>query len=97
MGESFQNLIESIDTKTLTGRMMMQMLGAFAEFEGGMIRGVHCGRPRSLLPKDEADLVKLWQQNFYTLDTLAKIFNAHPSTVKRAVYKVIKLGHSSLL
>jgi DNA invertase Pin-like site-specific DNA recombinase len=89
--------------------MMMQMLDAFAEFERGMIRersmaglqaamirGVHCGRPRSLSPEDEADIVKLWQQNFYSLDTLAKIFNAHPSTVKRAIYRLIKLGHSSL-
>lgn len=108
-GATFRSLTEPIDTHTLAGRMMMQMLGAFAEFERGMIRersmagqhaamirGVHCGRPRSLLPEDEADVVRLWQQGFYTLDTLAKIFNAHPSTVKRAVYRVLKPGHSSL-
>lgn len=108
-GATFRSLTEPIDTKTLAGRMMMQMLGAFAEFERGMIRersmagqqaaiirGVHCGRPRSLHPEDEADLVRLWQQGYYTLDTLAKIFNIHPSSVKRAIYRVCKPGHSSL-
>lgn len=108
-GATFRSLTEPIDTRTLAGRMMMQMLGAFAEFERGMIRersmagqqaamirGVHCGRPRSLSSEDEADIVKLWQQNIYTLDTLAKIFNAHPSSVKRAIYRVFKPAHSSL-
>ncbi|KRH98648.1 hypothetical protein AO057_07200 [Curvibacter sp. PAE-UM] len=83
---------EPIDTKTLAGHMMMQMLGSFAEFE----RGVHCDRARTLTPEDEADLVRLWKQGIYTMDTLAKIFNIHPSSVKRAIYRVYKPGHSSL-
>ena len=109
-GATFRSLTEPIDTKTLAGRMMMQMLGSFAEFERGMIRersmagqqaamlrGVHCGRARTLTPEDEADLVRLWKQGIYTMDTLAKIFNIHPSSVKRAIYRVYKPGHSSLL
>lgn len=108
-GATFKSLTEPIDTKTLAGRMMMQMLGAFAEFERGMIRersmagqqaamlrGVHCGRARSLRQEDEADMVRLWQQGTYTMDTLAKVFNIHPSSVKRAIYRVYKPGHSSL-
>ena len=48
-----------IDTTTPTGRLMLQIMGAFAEFERGLIRervlagvrraqaaGKHCGRPR---------------------------------------------------
>ena len=34
----FRSLTESIDTTTPAGRMMMQMVGAFAEFERAMIR-----------------------------------------------------------
>lgn len=34
----FRSLTESIDTTTPAGRMMMQMVGSFAEFERAMIR-----------------------------------------------------------
>ena len=37
-GAGFRSLTESIDTTTPAGRMMMQMVGAFAEFEREMIR-----------------------------------------------------------
>ncbi|WP_395372905.1 recombinase family protein [Marinicella sp. W31] len=35
---SFLSLTESIDTSSPAGRMMMQMVGAFAEFERAMLR-----------------------------------------------------------
>jgi DNA invertase Pin-like site-specific DNA recombinase len=38
VGAGFRSLTESIDTTTSAGRMMMQMIGAFAEFERAMIR-----------------------------------------------------------
>jgi DNA invertase Pin-like site-specific DNA recombinase len=37
-GAGFRSLTESIDTTTPAGRMMMQMVGTFAEFERAMIR-----------------------------------------------------------
>ena len=37
-GAGFRSLTESIDTTTAAGRMMMQMVGSFAEFERAMIR-----------------------------------------------------------
>lgn len=110
-GAAFQSLTEPVDTSTGAGRMMMHMLGAFAEFERGIIRertmagqlaarqrGVHCGRKRSLDPAIESDIVKLYTSpgNWYTLDSVAAVFGVHPSTVKRAVYRVLKPGHSSL-
>jgi len=89
--------------------MMMHMLGAFAEFERGIIRercmagqraamarGVRFGRPRNLTQAQETDVVKMYGQGWYTLDQLAFIFECHPSTIKRAVYRVYKPGHSSL-
>jgi DNA invertase Pin-like site-specific DNA recombinase len=111
-GACFQSLTEPVDTSTGAGRMMMHMLGAFAEFERGIIRersiagqqaamqrGVHCGRKRSLPSDVEADIVKLYSMpgSWYTLNSLAIVFEVHPSTVKRAVYRALKPGHSSLL
>src|ERR1700677_1931339 len=37
-GAGFRSLTEAIDTTTPAGRMMMQMVGAFAEFERAMLR-----------------------------------------------------------
>jgi DNA invertase Pin-like site-specific DNA recombinase len=37
-GAGFQCVTENIDTTTPAGRMMMQMVGSFAEFERVMIR-----------------------------------------------------------
>jgi DNA invertase Pin-like site-specific DNA recombinase len=34
----FRSLMESLDTTTAPGRMMMQMVGAFAEFERAILR-----------------------------------------------------------
>ena len=34
----FQSLTEAIDTTSAGGRMMMQIVGAFAEFERAMLR-----------------------------------------------------------
>jgi DNA invertase Pin-like site-specific DNA recombinase len=38
VGAGFRSLTENIDTTTSVGRMMMQMVGSFAEFERAMIR-----------------------------------------------------------
>jgi len=37
-GVGFRSITEAIDTTTPAGRMMMQMIGSFAEFERAMIR-----------------------------------------------------------
>ena len=37
-GAGFRSLTEAIDTTRPAGRMMMQMLGSFAEFERAMVR-----------------------------------------------------------
>ena len=38
-GAGFRSLTEAIDTTTPAGRMMMQMVGSFAEFESGLAQG----------------------------------------------------------
>jgi DNA invertase Pin-like site-specific DNA recombinase len=108
-GATFQSITEPIDTATGAGRMMMHMLGAFAEFERGIIRertmagqlaarqrGIHCGRPRTLSRHQENDINRLYGQGFYSFANLALMFDCSPSAAKRAVYRVDKPGHSSL-
>lgn len=109
VGAKFRSLTEPIDTTTAAGRFMFSILGAAAEFERSLIRersiagqlaarerGKHCGRPRSSTPEVDACVLQLWETRFYTLDTLALIFDLHPSTVKRIVYRVHRPTSSSL-
>lgn len=108
-GATFQSVTEPIDTATGAGRMMMHMLGAFAEFERGIIRertmagqiaakkrGTHCGRPRTLTIQQENDINRLYAQGFYSLANLAQVFDCSPSVIKRSVYRVQKPSSSSL-
>jgi DNA invertase Pin-like site-specific DNA recombinase len=37
-GAGFRSITEAVDTTTSAGRMVMQMLGSFAEFERSMVR-----------------------------------------------------------
>lgn len=105
----FKSLTEPIDTSSPAGMLMLQMLGAVAQFERSLIRersmagqavamarGVHCGRHRGMAIKTELDIVKMYKSGFYTLANLAQIFDVHSSSVKRAIYRVEKPGHSSL-
>ena len=89
--------------------MFFQMLGAFAEFERAMIRercaagfaaakerGQKFGRARSMPAKTEAKLDRMYLSGSYSMQALADHFEVHTSSVKRAVYRVTKPGHSSL-
>lgn len=71
-GTGFRSLTEPIDTSNAAGRLMLQLLGAFAEFERSMIRersmaaqaaarerGARIGRPRSMTQRIEATLVEM--------------------------------------
>ena len=108
-GASFRSLTEPIDTGSPAGRLMLQILGAMGEFERSLIRersiagqqeamrrGVHCGRPPVLAKSDQTDIARLYASGWYTLDSLAMVYEVHPSVIKRAVYRKTKPGHSSL-
>lgn len=95
-GAGFRSLTEAIDTTTPAGRMMMQMVGAFAEFERAMLRertragmeaarreGRVGGRRPKLSGAQQAEIVRMVSAGQKTAAEAARLFRIHPSTVSR--------------
>ena len=96
LGAGFRSLTEAIDTTTPAGRMMMQMVGAFAEFERAMLRertkagldsarreGRIGGRRPKLTPQQQAEIRKMVTKGDKTAANAARLFKIHPATVSR--------------
>lgn len=94
-GAHLKSVNEAIDTGTATGRMLLHVLGALAEFErvtAGMAAakrdGRHVGRPQRLGPaKTETarallDEGRSWAQ-------VAQLFDVSPSTISRSIRKYL--------
>jgi DNA invertase Pin-like site-specific DNA recombinase len=92
----FRSLTEAIDTTTPAGRMMMQMVGAFAEFERAMLRertkagldsarreGRIVGRRPKLSPQQQAEIRRMVSRGDKTAADAARLFRIHPATVCR--------------
>jgi DNA invertase Pin-like site-specific DNA recombinase len=92
----FRSLSEAIDTTTAPGRMMMQMVGAFAEFERAILRertkigldaarkeGRIGGRRPKLRPNQQDEIVTMVSAGTKTAADAARLFNVHPATVSR--------------
>ncbi|NJM51314.1 MAG: recombinase family protein [Sphingomonadales bacterium] len=94
----FRSLTESIDTTTPAGRMMMQMVGSFAEFERAMIRertkagldqaraeGRVGGRRPKLNAKQRAEIAESVISGRKSAAEMARIFGVSQPTVSRIV------------
>jgi DNA invertase Pin-like site-specific DNA recombinase len=92
----FRSLTESIDTTTPAGRMMMQMVGSFAEFERAMLRertkiglaaarreGRIGGRRPKLTPHQQDEIVRMVARGRKTAADAARLFGVHPATISR--------------
>ncbi|USX11096.1 recombinase family protein [Paraburkholderia fungorum] len=92
----FRSLTEAVDTTTPAGRMMMQMVGAFAEFERAMLRertkaglesarneGRIGGRRPKLRPQQQQEIVRMVTTGKKTAADAARLFNVHPATISR--------------
>jgi DNA invertase Pin-like site-specific DNA recombinase len=92
----FRSLTEAIDTTTFAGRMMMQMVGAFAEFERAMLRertkagldaarqeGRSGGRRPKLSAQQQYEIRKMVTKGDKTAADAARLFKVHPATVSR--------------
>jgi DNA invertase Pin-like site-specific DNA recombinase len=96
----FRSLTEAIDTTTPAGRMMMQMVGSFAEFEREMLRertkagldaarkeGRVGGRRPKLKPEQRREIVRLVTKGKKTAAAAARLFSVHPATVSRLLQR----------
>lgn len=108
-GALVRSLTEPLDTTSAMGAFVIQILGAVAQLERGIIRersiagqraavarGAIVGRRRALSVGDEAEAVSLYLTGLHTFNTLALRFGVSVSVIKRAVYRVRSPGHSSL-
>lgn len=108
-GAMVKSLTEPLDTTSAMGSFVIQILGAVAQLERGIIRersmagqraardrGVMPGRTRALTLVAEAEVVRLYASGEHTMHAIALMFEVSDSVVKRAVYRANKPGHSSL-
>jgi DNA invertase Pin-like site-specific DNA recombinase len=97
IGAGFRSLTEAIDTTTAVGRMLIQVLGSFAEFERQMIRertklglararleGRVGGNRASLTPKQQAHALAMIDEG-KSQSEIAEVFRVHRSTICRLV------------
>lgn len=95
-GGDFCSITENIDTSTPAGRMMMQIVGSFAEFERAMLRertrnglaaarqeGRVGGRRPKLTSQQQKEIISLVTSGQKTGADAARLFRVHPSTVVR--------------
>jgi len=105
IGAGFRSLTESIDTTTPAGRMMMQMIGSFAEFERAMIRertragldrarseGRIGGRRPKLTDNQRTEILEMVISGRRSGSEAARLFNVHPSTVSRILADLTNLA-----
>src|SRR3954453_8763000 len=97
-GAGFRSITENIDTTTPAGRMMMQMVGTFAEFERAMIRertsaglaaaraeGRIGGRRKKLDEAKRREIAEAVVSGRKTAAQMARMFGVSPPTVSRIV------------
>lgn len=100
VGAGFLSLTEAIDTTTAAGRMMMHIVGSFAEFERAMLRerthngllaarkdGRIGGRKPKLTARQQEEIVHMVGIGHKTAADAARLFNVHPSTIARLLAK----------
>ncbi|MGO4440759.1 recombinase family protein [Rhizobium sp. RAF56] len=98
VGAGFRSLTEAIDTTTAAGRMMMQMVGSFAEFERAMIRertttglaqaraeGRIGGRRKKLDPKKRREIAESVLSGRKSGAEMARLYDISEPTVSRIV------------
>ena len=97
-GAHFQSLTEAIDTTTSAGRMMMHMVGSFAEFERSLLRertrvgldearkaGRVGGRRPKLTKAQQQEVIDLVGSGKKSAADVARLFQVHAATVSRVL------------
>jgi DNA invertase Pin-like site-specific DNA recombinase len=94
-GAAFRSLTEPIETETPVGRLFLQMLGSFAEFERALIRdrciagqvaararGQRWGRPRTLNGDDELKVIEMYRSGWFTVSMIAEMLDVKRGAVR---------------
>ena len=94
-GAGFRSLTEAIDTTAPAGRMLMQMLGSFAEYERAMVRertqaglreantwGRHGGRKPKFSSTQRTEILSMLAAGRSAAE-VARLFRVHRATVGR--------------
>lgn len=101
IGCSFRSVTESIDTSNPVGRLMLNILGSFAEFERGLIReraiagqaaayqrGTRWGgQPKVVNDLDAVCLYDCYKTRVFTIPMLADIFQISEASVWRVIWR----------
>lgn len=101
----FRSLTESIETVTPQGRMFLQLLGVFAEFERELIRercqagqvaararGQRWGVKPLFTPAEAVKIAKLWRGGWADQRQLALMFDCSVSTLRDTIHRAENRG-----
>ena len=96
VGAGFRSLTENVDSTVPAGKMLLSMLGAFAEFERSMVRertrmGLQAARERGRIggrkPKikanQRAEILRMVHSGKTSAAEAARLFGLHRSSVSR--------------
>lgn len=101
----FKSLTESIETETPQGRMFVQLLGVFAEFERELIRercmagqkaararGQTWGRKRLFSDEEAKQVAEMWRSGWYEQPLLAEMFEISLSCLRDNIHRIENRG-----
>jgi DNA invertase Pin-like site-specific DNA recombinase len=101
----FRSLTEAIETETPQGRMFLNLLGVFAEFERELIRercmagqiaararGKVWGRPAAIGLDEAAELAAMWRSGWFTQELLADMVGVKVACLRDTIHRVEKRG-----
>jgi len=101
----FKSLTEAIDTTTSQGRMFLNLLGVFAEFERELIRercmagqkaararGQKWGRVAKLNPTEAQQVAQMWRSGWYEQKTLAEMFDMSEAGLRDSIHRAENRG-----
>lgn len=104
-GVGFKSLTEAIETETPQGRMFLQLLGVFAEFERELIRercaagqraararGQTWGKPRIYTRAEAEQFTRMWRSGWFYQHTLADMFGVSEATLRDYIHWVENRG-----
>ena len=107
-GAGFKSITEAVDTTSPAGKMMMHMIGSFAEFERYMIRertraGIEVakkegrigGRPKKLNQDQQKDIIDNVMSDRKSAAQMARLYDVSEATISRLLARHRQLSFSS--